>query len=329
MNGVRRLAGFAAGRGDALLGAMTLLAALSFPLFLAGYALHSLTQGICFGIGIVALKLVTGYGGQFSLGHSAYFTLGSYVAIILAPTIGFAPAVALSAVAGSLLGGLLGLAGLRIKGHYLGLLTFMVALAFIQLPKASVLVPITGGGSGLSYRVPLPATTPLGRDHWWYWIALGVAVAITVAIHLLLQSRFGRALQASRDNPLAARALGVNTPFVDVTTFAISGACAGIGGGLMAGVLGYIGHDSFPYSLSILFFVAMAVTGVRMLPTAFIGGVLIVFVPSWAHDISSQLSWAVYGTALLILLYIQVAAPRLFQRLTYRGGAVRPAGGNS
>ncbi|MGV8840540.1 MAG: branched-chain amino acid ABC transporter permease [Bauldia sp.] len=327
MSGIGHIARFATRRGNALLAALALAFAVAFPFLFPGLPVHSMTTAICYGIGIVGLKLLTGYGGQFSLGHSAFFALGAYVAFILSPAIGFAPAVAAAAIAAALLGALLGLAGLRIKGHYLGLLTFMVALAFFQLPKASVLVPITGGSSGLFYRVPLPATTFAGRDLWWYWIAVTAALAITLSVHILVRSRFGRALQASRDNPLAARAMGVNAALVDVSAFAISGACAGIAGGLMAGVLGYIGHDSFTYTLSILLFVGMAVTGPRSLPAAYVGGALIVFFPTWAHDITSRLSWAVYGGALLILLYLQVNAPRLLQRLTH-GGAVRSARGS-
>ncbi|MCC6734513.1 MAG: branched-chain amino acid ABC transporter permease [Bauldia sp.] len=320
-----RLAGLVAARGNALLTAAVLVAAVAYPFLFPGYAINSMTMAICYGIGIVALKLLTGYGGQFSLGHSAFFALGSYVAFILAPTIGFAAAVAVAGIAAALLGALLGLAGLRIKGHYLGLLTFMVALALFQMPKASALAPITGGSSGLFYRAPLPATTPAARDVWWYWIVLAVALAITVGVHFLLRSRFGRALQASRDNALAAGALGVDTALVDVSAFAVSGAFAGIAGGLLAGVIGYISYDSFPYTLSILLFVGMTVTGARSLPAAYLGGALIVFVPTWAHDITSRLSWAVYGGALLALLYIQVNAPRLLQRLTGRE-ATRPVG---
>ncbi len=329
MSGARRLAALVTAHGNATLAVLVILAAIAMPLFLPGYLLFSMTKAICYGLGIVGLKLLTGYGGQFSLGHSAFFTLGAYVAIILAPTIGFPLAVAAATIASLLLGALLGLAGLRIKGHYLGLLTFMVALAIIQVPKASVLVPITGGSSGLSFRVPLPVTTSIGRDIWWYWTAVAVAFAVTLGVHFLIRSRFGRALQASRDNALAAGALGVNTALVDVTAFAISGACAGIAGGLLAGVLSYISNDSFSYTLSILLFVGMAVTGTRSLPAAFLGGALIVFVPTWSGDVSQDLSWALFGGTLLILLYIQVAAPGLVKRVTHRAGKVRPAGGTS
>ena len=113
------------------------------------------------------------------------------------------------------------------------------------------------------------------------------------------------------------------------TAFAISGACAGIAGGLLAGVLSYISNDSFSYTLSILLFVGMAVTGTRSLPAAFLGGALIVFVPTWSGDVSQDLSWALFGGTLLILLYIQVAAPGLVKRVTHRAGKVRPAGGTS
>ncbi|MCW5719359.1 MAG: branched-chain amino acid ABC transporter permease [Bauldia sp.] len=328
MSGAGRLAAFVTTRGNATLTVLVVAAAVTLPFVLPGYALFAMTKAICYGIGIVGLKLLTGYGGQFSLGHSAFLMLGAYVAIILAPTIGFPLAVALAAVAAMLLGALLGLAGLRIKGHYLGLLTFMVALAIIQVPKASVLVPVTGGSSGLSFRVPLPAATSYGRDLFWYWTAVAVAAAVTVGIHALIRSRFGRALQASRDNALAAGALGVNTALVDVAAFAISGACAGIAGGLLAGVLTYIDPGSFHYTLSILLFVGMAVTGIRSLPAAYIGGALIVFVPNWAEGVSRDLSWAVYGGTLLVLLYIQVSAPRLVRLVTQREARRgRPAGG--
>lgn len=327
MSAARALLAFVSARGNAALAIAVVLAAIAVPFVLPGYLLFSMTKAICYGLGIVGLKLLTGYGGQFSLGHSAFFTLGSYVAMILAPTIGFAPAVVAAAFATFLFGAAIGLAGLRIKGHYLGLLTFMVALAIIQLPKATVLVPLTGGSSGLSFRVPLPVTTSLGRDHFWYWTAVAVALLVTIGVHFLIRSRFGRALQASRDNALAARAMGVNTALIDVTASAISGACAGIGGGLLAGVLTYIDPGSFNYTLAILLFVGMAVTGLRSLPAAFIGGVLIVFVPTWSGDVSQDLSWAVFGGTLLLLLFIQVSAPGLVRRLSQSPGNTRSDGG--
>lgn len=324
MSALRSLVSFIDTRGNLVLAVLVLAAAVTLPFLLPGPALLSMTKAICYGLGIVGLKLLTGYGGQFSLGHSAFFTLGSYVAFLLAPSIGFAAAVVAATMASFILGALLGAAGLRIKGHYLGLLTFMVALAALQIPKATVLVPYTGGSSGLWFQVDLPTVGT--RDLWWYWIAVAVAAAVTVGIHLGIRSRFGRALQASRDNALAARAIGVNTALVDVVTFGVSGACAGIGGAILAGVLGYITNDSFNYTLSILLFVGLAVTGARSLPAAFIGGALIVFVPNWSDRMLQDLSWAIFGATLLALLFIQVAGPRVWLLITRSGGPPRQAG---
>ena len=295
--------------------------AIAAPVVASGFTLFQLSQAVCYGIGVLGLKLLAGFNGQFSLGHSIFFAVGAYTtAALTANGFDFYQTLPVAAVGAAILGFAIGWPALRIRGHHLAVVTLVFALAAPQLARWSVLQDVTGGSAGIGFSRPAVPIDGLSQDEWWYAVSVVVALALVVVAILITRSRIGRAMQASRDNPVAARANGVNTAGVNTFSFALSASYAGLAGGLMMGPLAYVGPDSFGALLGISLFVAIVITGPKWIGGAFVGGLLIVFLPNWAENLSlgldktSALTNVVYGVALLGVLYAQLVDWRRLAR---------------
>ncbi|WP_311030594.1 branched-chain amino acid ABC transporter permease [Mesorhizobium koreense] len=284
---------------------VVVLAAL--PLFLANFTIFQLTMMLIYAIAILGLNLLTGINGQFSLGHGAFYAIGAYTAAILMEDAGLAYGWTLP-VAGIICfvsGFLFGLPALRLEGIYLALATFGLAVAMPQFLKLSVIEPWTGGVQGIVITKPdAPFGLPLSQDQWLYYFTLVIGLLLYWFAVNLVSSRSGRALMAIRDNPLAARAMGVNSALYKSLAFGISAAFTGIAGALGAIVVQFVAPDSFTFFLSVALFVGLVVGGVGWLPGALVGGAFVVFVPNLAEHFNKALAGAVYGVILILLIYL-------------------------
>lgn len=302
--------------------------ALSY--FVSGYRLFQLSQiGIYF-IAIVGLSLLTGFNGQISLGHSAFFAIGAYTTAILSQsmemnallTIPVASLVCLAA------GYLIGLPATRLEGLYLALATFALAVATPQFLKYKPLEPLTGGVQGI-YLV-LPGAPEWVRDmlgvsdeQWLLLIVLLAAAVVYLAVINMASWKFGRAIVAIRDHPVAAAAMGVNVAGYKAAVFALSAACAGVAGALNAMVVQFVAPDSFTFYVSITFLVGMVVGGSRSLGGALLGAVFVQMVPNYAEQVSKSAPWAIYGALLVATIYLcpggaAELGPRLVRALKER-----------
>jgi branched-chain amino acid transport system permease protein len=288
-------------------GVAVVLVLAALPLFLTNFTVFQLTMMLIYAIAILGLNLLTGINGQFSLGHGAFYAIGAYTAAILMEDAGLAygwtlPAAGIICFAS---GFLFGLPALRLEGIYLALATFGLAVAMPQFLKLSVIEPWTGGVQGIVIMKPdAPFGLPLSQDQWLYYFTLVVALLLYWFATNLVASRSGRALMAIRDNPLAARAMGVNNALYKSLAFGVSAAFTGIAGALGAIVVQFVAPDSFTFALSVALFVGLVVGGVGWLPGALIGGAFIVFIPNLAELFNKALAGAVYGVILILLIYL-------------------------
>jgi branched-chain amino acid transport system permease protein len=281
--------------------------ALGVPLVAKNFLLFQLTLVMVYAIAILGLNLLTGFNGQFSLGHSAFYAIGAYTAAILMELGGVPYAWTLPA-AGAICfvaGFLFGLPALRLEGLYLALATFALAVATPQFLKFSPLEHWTGGVQGIVIIKPdAPFGLPIGQDQWLYYFTLAVGAILYWGARNLVRSRTGRAIMAIRDNPIAARSMGVNTALYKSLTFGVSALYTGIAGALGAIVVQFVAPDSFTFTLSVAFLVGLVVGGVGWLPGALFGGAFVLFVPNVAEHVSKGLSGAVYGAILILLIYL-------------------------
>ena len=280
-------------------------AAVALPWLVSNYHTFQLTLAMIYAIALLGLNLLTGYNGQISLGHGAFFAIGGYTAAILIHRWGvpyyltIAPAGLLSFV----IGVLFGLPALRLEGLYLALVTFSLAVATPQLLK--YFDSWTGGSQGILLTKPTaPAWFPVGPDRWLYYLVLAFLIVVFWAGRNLLRSRTGRALVALRDHPISALAMGVNSALYKTMAFGVSALMTGIAGALAAFAAAFVAPDSFSPFLSISFIVGSVVGGIATIPGAIFGGLFIQFVPNIASDISDAAPWAIYGLFLLAFMYL-------------------------
>ncbi|MBV8095441.1 MAG: branched-chain amino acid ABC transporter permease [Acetobacteraceae bacterium] len=308
--------------------ALVLLVALTFVA--DPYRLFQLTMVIAYACAVLGLTILTGINGQISLGHGAFFAIGSYAAAILMANYNWPywATLPVAAVSAGIFGFLIGFPALRLGGLYLALTTFALAVAVPQILKVNALEDLTGGVQGLTTDKPqTPFGLPLSNDQWIYLFTLAIGAIVFLLGWNLTRGRLGRAMKAIRDHGVAAEAMGIHLASVKTRTFAISAMFTGIGGALSTIAVQFVAPDSFSFQLSITLFVGLVVGGVDSILGAIFGGVFIEFVPNIANDISKAAPGAIYG---LILIGFMFLMPRgvagLFElagrRLTRRQAAI-------
>ena len=291
-----------------IIGLVVLLAvACALPFLVSNYRVFQFTLALVYAIALLGLNMLTGYNGQISLGHGAFYAIGAYSAAILMDKFGV-PYWATIPVAGAVClaaGFLFGLPALRLEGLYLALATYALGVAMPQILKYKKIDPWTGGAQGIVIQKPdPPAWLKLSQDQWLYFFALAVAVILFVLAWNLLRGRIGRALVAIRDNPIAAEAMGVNTAMYKSLTFGVSAMYTGIAGALGAIVVQFVAPDSFSIFLSISLVVGIVVGGLASISGALSGALFIQFVPNVADQISKAAPWAIYGIFLIGFMYV-------------------------
>jgi branched-chain amino acid transport system permease protein len=287
--------------------ALVVLLAAALPFFLSNYRVFQLTLVLAYSIVLLGLNMLTGYNGQISLGHGAFYAIGAYTAAILMDKFGVPYWLTLPAAAAVCLvaGFLFGLPALRLEGLYLALATFALGVALPQLLKYKSFEHWTGGVQGIVIIKPdAPFGLPINADQWLYLFTLGVTIIMFLLGINLLRGRIGRAMIAIRDQPVAAEAMGVNISLYKALTFGVSAMYTGIGGALGAIAVQFVAPDSFTIFLSIAFLVGIVVGGLASVSGAIYGALFIQFVPNIADQISKAAPWAIYGVFLIVCMYV-------------------------
>ena len=273
---------------------------------------------IVYSIAVLGLNLLTGFNGQISLGHGAFFAVGAYVAAILIDQANwpFWATLIPVAVVSFVVGYLFGLPALRLEGHYLALATFALAIAVPQILKYKHFEAFTNGVQGINLIKPdAPFGLKLSGDQWMYLVVLMVAVFMFWIARNLLDSRTGRAMMAIRDHSMAADTMGIDTARYKATVFGISALYTGVAGALHAIIFEFISPDSFRFELSIAILVGAVVGGIASLPGAVIGGVFVQVIEKYADAATKALTkwihlpielepWTIYGIVLILLMYV-------------------------
>lgn len=285
---------------------IVLVVAVAAPLLLSDFRVFQVTQILVYAIAILGLNLLTGYNGQISLGHGAFYAIGAYVTAILIDhyAMPYWATVPIAAIVCLVIGFLFGLPALRLEGPYLALATFVLALAVPQLLKHHSIETWTGGVQGIAITKPdAPFGLPLGQDQWLYYFTLAITAGLTLAASNIVRSRVGRALMALRDNPVAAETMGVDAALYKSAIFGISAMYTGIAGSLGAVIVQFVSPDSFTIFLSIFFLVGLVVGGVASVPGVFFGAAFILIVPSVSSDLSKAATGLIYGICLILMMY--------------------------
>jgi branched-chain amino acid transport system permease protein len=271
------------------------------------FQLFQATMVISYAIALLGLNILTGYNGQISLGHGAFFAIGAYSTAMLMEygSVPYWATIPITALLCLFVGYLFGRPALKLEGLYLALATFALGVAMPQLLKYKAFEQWTGGAQGLVLMKPdAPFGLDLTPDQWLYIFSLSIAAFLFFIAYNLVNSSTGRALVAIRDHALAAEAMGINNRHYKSMAFGISAAYTGVGGAISAIAVQFVSPDSFTIFLSISLLVGIVVGGVGTIWGALFGALFIMFIPSLAEKISSSAPWAIYGAVLILFMFV-------------------------
>lgn len=246
---------------------------ITLPFLIPSYHIYMINYMAINVIVTVGLNILVGYTGQISLGHAGFFAIGAYGTVLMMTNLHlpFLLALILSALIAAFFGFILGLPALRLEGPYLAIATLGFGMAITQVIGRW---QVFGGRMGL--EVPELALGPLAidTDRRLYFMIITMAFLLILAARNLMKTRVGRAFIAIRDSDIAAETMGVNLTLYKTLAFAVSAFYAGIAGGLMAFLLGFISPSSFNFILSIYFLAFVIVGGLGSILGSIMGGVV-------------------------------------------------------
>ena len=260
----------------------------SIPFVLKNFYIFQITLAIIYAIAILGLNLLTGFNGQFSLGHSAFYAIGAYTAAIMMENLGhqlrvdaFRPRPSSASCSASC-------SGCRRCGSKASIWRSRPSRSRLPSRRRSnrrVVEHWTGGVQGIVIIKPdAPFGLPLNSDQWLYVFTVVVAIVMYVCAVNLVKSRTGRALIAIRDHPVAASAMGINVSLYKSLTFGVSALYTGVAGALGAIAIAFVAPDSFTFVLAVALFVGLVVGGVASIPGTLVGGLFVLFVPNIAES---------------------------------------------
>ena len=265
-----------------------------------------LADALIIAIAVTGLNLISGYTGQLSLGHAGFFAIGAFVSAMLVTGKVWTPFITdnlwtpgwtllAAAAVCFVIGMIVGIPALRLKGIYLALVTLVFTEAVRAFFKYDRIEGVTGGATGIKGFNYLPPTwTGLdGRADlvtWFFWLSLAILILVSILSAGLIRSRIGRAMVAVRDNETAAAVMGVNLFSIKTVVFGLSGAIAGVAGALYALKLTLVEADVPIFGLigSVTLLVAMVVGGAAQNWGPFVGAMFYVFVNDFARSVGEN-----------------------------------------
>jgi branched-chain amino acid transport system permease protein len=286
----------------ATLAAAGLAAAAALPFVaMPAYVTSVLMQASTYAVAVLGLTVCLGYAGQINLAQAAFFGLGAYAVGLgtAAYDLPFWFALMIGLALAALAGMALGLAALRIGGHYLAMvtITFQTIFSLVLINWVS----FTHGPDGVA-NIARPVLFGHAFDDGEY-LSLSVLALTAVGLYVLAlpDTRLGRAMRALRDNELAAGVVGVDTYRTKVVAFALSSALGALGGGLFAGGFSYVSPDQFTFGESVVFLTMVLLGGVGSPFGAMLGTALLILLPEWLRFLK-VIYLAVYGAAVILIM---------------------------
>ena len=292
--------------------------ALALPNFADDYIRHVAARLFVYALVALGLNLLTGFAGQVSLGHAAYFALGAYNAAALAERWQWPPALCVLAAAffTGVVGYLLGLPCLRLSGLYLAMAT--LGFTFIVQEMLLQLAVITHGSEGMRVKPAAVLGFTFDSDYRKYYLLLGVTVVMLLFARNLVRGRTGRAFLAIRENERAAEAMGVHLAQYKTIAFAISALYTGLAGALSAFLVGFLDPQEFSFFLSIQFITIIILGGLASLLGSLLGAAFLVILPELLAGLDVWQA-LVYGLIMVVtIIFMPFGLSGAIRRYGYR-----------
>jgi len=277
------------------------------------------------GISIIlasSLNLITGFTGQFSIGHAGFMAVGAYSSVFmtvyfsegleqwltgllgatLAQSLVFLAVIIFGALIAALAGLVVGIPSLRLRGDYLAIVT----LGFAEIIRIIILnIDRVGGATGFRGRVPpWDGRQIIPQYANFIWIG-GFAVITIVVVYNIVKSDTGRALISIREDELAAEAMGINTTRYKVMAFVISSAFAGIAGALFGHFRQFLHTNDFQFIRSIEIIIMIVLGGMGSITGAVLGAIVITILPELLRKLPGDLysyRLVIYSALLIVIM---------------------------
>ena len=278
---------------------------ITIPLFTNSFQTFQFAQVAVYTLAIIGLNILTGYNGQISLGNGAFMAIGSYTTALLVVRTGlpYVVTIPLGGILAGLVGLLVGIPALRLRGIYLALATF--ALALSVTPILNNFDKFTGGHVGLNMHPAVaPAFLQLSNEQWLYFFDWTVTAIVFVPAWLLLRSRTGRAWTAIRDSETAAAANGISLAYYKTLAFGISAFYAGVAGSLLVINIAYANPDTYNLNLSLQLLIGVVLGGLAYVWGPLLGGLLVVWLPYVAEKSFGAKPDIGFGVLLIIVVFL-------------------------
>ena len=290
-----------------LIGATVAALAVALAWIVPDFRLYQLALAGTLAIAMLGLNILTGYNGQISLGHGAFMGIGAYTAAVLVRDAGvpYPLAFVVAATTCFVVGGAIGIPALRLPGSSLALVTLGFALALPQAVKK--FDGLTGGAYGIYLPHDAQLNSPwtaLTDDQFRYLVVVVVGTLMFWAGWNLVRGRWGLALLAVREHPIAAGAMGVDLARTKVSAFGVSAGYAGAAGALQFVVVGSVSPDLLPLALSLSLVTGIVVGGLGTVAGAVLGALFVTFVPYVSPELSPAAPTIVYGVATIVVIVV-------------------------
>ena len=286
-----------------ILPAAGLLVLLLLPAVMPNqYYMHIVNTILITSMVAIGLNILTGYCGQISIGHAAFYGIGAYISAYLTTRMGFSYwiAIPVSGIMTAVIGYCIGAATLKLEGSYLAIASIGVGeitrLIFINWTE------VTGGAEGFK-KIPSPEFfgVVLKTDYQYYWLVLPIFIVIYIAYKALMESETGRAFLAVKQEETAAGFMGINTSRMKVRAFTISTLLAGIAGSLTAGMNNYLAPNTYNSTQSVSYLMMVLAGGMGTI-TGPLVGVTILTLAKEMFRAFNEYQMIIYGVLLVVVI---------------------------
>jgi branched-chain amino acid transport system permease protein len=297
------------------------------PLFLDPYWLDVLNSVGLYVLLALSLNLILGDAGLFNMGHAAFYAVGAYTAAILntrlqLPILWALPASGLVAALFALL---VARPVVHLRGDYLLIVTIGLG-EIVRIALVNDVFGVTGGANGIfGISRPVLFGHRIRRPHEFLYLIWAFVAATVFLFHRLEQSRFGRALNYLREDPVAAEGSGVNTARYRLMAFALGAAWAGMTGTLFAAKMTIISPESFGFWESVVLFLMVILGGSGSIPGVILGAALVVILPEVFRGFASG-RMLVFGLVMMVMMVVRPQGLLPLRLLRFKASDVDRAG---
>lgn len=281
---------------------LVVLFMFAFPYLVeqSSYLMTLFAMACIYSISAMSLNLLTGYGGQVSVGNAGFLSVGAYTVAILISKLdlSFWLAFPLAGIVTAIIGLLIGLPAVRLSGHFLAVATLGFGLSIPQI--ALNWETLTAGYNGMAVKRP----SFFSSDLSFFYVIVVSTIFITWLIYNIVKSRMGRTFIAVRDSEIAAQATGINVSFYKTVMFVISAFFTGLAGGLYAYWIGFVSPNDFTIVSSFLLLAMIVVGGLGSIPGAIIGALLFTIIPHFTNTFVGVTN-IVIGIAVVLVIFFR------------------------